>query len=577
MSNARAGSEENPVVPGLLGLVVILGLVAIVYRQAFLGFFVQDDYGWLESSRFQGIAEYVRCFFRFNPALTYRPLSQETFFWAGQHFFGLNPAGFHAVSVGFHLTGCVLLYALLREFFDRVPSCAGVLFYGVHGAHLRSVYWISALPEPMALCFYLAAVLLFIRFDRTGSHASFVLSVASMGLGMMSKESILTVPLVLAAYALLFSPRRLLWTAPFFAISGTYAVLRFTSEAVRAAPYPLTFGRAAWDNLLAYASWSSGLTETMLKVKLGWGAEALYPRVAAGFAAAAGILFFAARRRKTAGLAVLWFLLALQPVLYFWQHIDPYYLAPSLAGLSLLVAAACPADFSRRRLARWLPVSLVVGFTVWTAVAGVKLEGRWWNRRSLEGREIVMRMPEVDRQVPPGQIAYLFGFGEREFGILQKDAALKAFGFSPGRFILVGLDPDTPWQIRNLERHGGLRDYHCFVYRGGAFVNMTDAFRRRPGRFLIPVGLEVSPVDVQAGRDTLILKTTNLDAPAIDVMYTLDGKEMPPIYFWPMDKGHTATLRVDTRTRKGQYHFTAIRDAEEREAWYPVDIRVTVR
>ncbi len=577
MSNARTGSEEKPAAPGLLGLVVTLGVVAFVYREAFLGFFVQDDYGWLESSRFGGIGEYLQCFFRFNPALTYRPLSQETFFWAGQHFFGLDPAGFHAVSFAFHLAGCILLYALLRQFFDPLPCLAGTLVYGVHGAHLRSVYWISALPEPMALCFYLAAVLLFIRFDRTGNRTPFLLSVVAMGLGMMSKESILTVPLVLAAYALLFSPRRLLWTAPFFLMSGAYTVLRLTSEAVKAAPYPLTFGRAAWSNLMAYASWASGLTETMLKVKLGWGAEALYPRVAAGFAAAAGILFVVARQKRVAGLALLWFLLALQPVLYFWQHIDPYYLAPSLAGLALLVAAACPATLSRKALARGLPVALAVGFTVWSSVAGVKLEGRWWNTRSLEGRNILRRMPEVDRQVPPGRIAYLFGFTESQFGVMQRDAALKAFGFSPGRFILVGLDPDTPWQIRNLERHGGLRDYHCFVYRGGEFVNMTEAFRRRPGRFLVPVGLRVSPLDVQAGRDTLMLTTLNLDARAIDVQYTLDGKEMPPILFWPLNKGGTATLRVDASTRKGEYHFTAIRDAEEREAWYPVDIRVTVR
>jgi hypothetical protein len=577
MSSASKHLEARLPSRPTLGLLLVLVLVVAVYRGAFLGYFVQDDYGWLESSRFQSLSAYLKCFTRFNPALTYRPLSQETFFWLGQAFFGLNPTGYHAISLAFHITGCALVYALLRCFFSPVPSLAGSLFYGIHGAHQRSVYWISALPEPMALCFFVAAVLLFIKYDRAGSRKEYVLSLACMAFGMMSKESILTVPLVLAAYAVLFSPRRLLWTAPFFCASAGYTLVRLTSSAVRAAPYPLTFGRAVWANLHAYFSWASGLTETMLKVKLGWVAEHLYGWVALVFIIVIAALFMTTPRRKAATLALVWFAVALQPVLYFRQHIDPYYLAPSLAGLSILLAAACPDSFSRKTMFRSAPVALILVFTAWSSTTSVKLEGRWWNARSIIGRDILARMPKVDSQVPAGHIAYVFGFGEAEFGIMQKDAALKAFGFPPDRFVLFGLDPDTSRQIRNLALHGGLVDYYCFVYRRGEFSNMTDAFRRRPERFINPVELEVQPLEVQAGRDTLVLKATNLDARAIDVAYTLDGVEMPPIYYWPLDPQHTATLHVDNSTRKGSYHFTAIRDAEEREAWYPVDVRVTVR
>src|SRR5436309_12185074 len=50
----------------LVGLVAVLGIAVWIYRGAFHGYFVQDDYGWLETSRFQSLGDYFRIFFRFN-------------------------------------------------------------------------------------------------------------------------------------------------------------------------------------------------------------------------------------------------------------------------------------------------------------------------------------------------------------------------------------------------------------------------------------------------------------------------------------------------------------------------------
>src|SRR5262245_66230551 len=88
----------------IAGLALVLAVSFAIYSGTLRGFFVQDDFGWLESSRFTSVAEYARSFFRFNSSMTYRPLSQETLFWLGQKAFGLWPAGFHWISLGLHLT-----------------------------------------------------------------------------------------------------------------------------------------------------------------------------------------------------------------------------------------------------------------------------------------------------------------------------------------------------------------------------------------------------------------------------------------------------------------------------------------
>src|SRR5437867_4563609 len=98
----------------LAGVVAVLGIAIWVYRGAFQGFFVQDDFGWLESSRFQCLSDYIRVFFRFNPAMTYRPLSQETFFCLAQKLFGLWPPGLHLVCIFWHLLCSLLVSLVLR-------------------------------------------------------------------------------------------------------------------------------------------------------------------------------------------------------------------------------------------------------------------------------------------------------------------------------------------------------------------------------------------------------------------------------------------------------------------------------
>jgi hypothetical protein len=105
---------------------------------------------------------------------------------------------------------------------------------------------------------------------------------------------------------------------------------------------------------------------------------------------------------------------------------------------------------------------------------------------------------------------------------------------------------------------------------------MTEEFRRNPQNFLDPVGLRVTPPEILSGRDTMTVETINFDAELIDLMYTLDGKPMPPVVYWKLDAGHRARVFVDSSTPKGLYHFVAVRNSgyPDDSRWYPIDVRV---
>ena len=168
----------------------------------------------------------------------------------------------------------------------------------------------------------------------------------------------------------------MLWTAPHFALAALYATLRALSvSSVDTAPYKLTFGREAWQNLLTYLSWTAGFSETLLKLKIDWEIPAAYAPIAACFAVVITGLLLLSRDRKAALFSIFWFLAALQPVLYFQSHIFGYYLAPALPAVALLLAAALedrPKSFAWRR---WLLAPAIVCFCLWASYASVKREG----------------------------------------------------------------------------------------------------------------------------------------------------------------------------------------------------------
>ena len=571
------------------GLFLVMAASAWTYRGAFRCFFIQDDFAWLVIARFHTVGEYAECFFRFNPAGTYRPLSQETFFWLGQRIFGMWPPGFHLISITAHLLAVLLLYVLLRRFVSILPALMGACFYALHGAHLTSLFWISAFPEPLAMVFSLAAMLAFIRFDRHRDGRAYALSLVAMLLGIMSKESVLSLPLILAAYSLLLGKSRLLWTIPFFVISGGYALLRLLGR-VPLAPYDLSLGPRTLDSLCSYLSWMAGFSTSLVQTGPHWNLPGSYRWIAAGFALLLVLLCLIAHNRRVAAFAVIWMVSALQPVLYFSDHIYPYYLAPALAALSLLIAAALPPLRDPAARKRWLPGFLVAGVTLGLSLVTIHLDGEWWIRRTDARRAFVERILAIDRQMPKDGTAYIVGLKQDEFENLENGSVFAACDIPPHRilFLLPEFDSDLRPRLQRLARSGEMSRSYCFLFSSDGVMDRTAAFRndpeslfdRKPVRFVETPGVrfEASPAVIRRGKDTMVLRLFNLEARAVDLLYSIDGQLMPPILRWGLDARHAAEIFVGVTTAEGNYRFLALRPSDSPETgWIKIDARVSVR
>ena len=126
---------------------------------------------------------------------------------------------------------------------------------------------------------------------------------------------------------------------------------------------------------------------------------------------------------------------------------------------------------------------------------------------------------------------------------------------------------DTPLQLRPLALQSRQEFEPVFDLDVLGYQDRTD------------VRLESESPELIAGKSVLKLRLRSLRAEAIDVQYTVDGRRMPVIYGWRLDADGTTTVPVDDSTKKGSYHFLAIRDAADPSptAWIRVDTSVRVR
>src|SRR5947207_3356409 len=106
------GHKAAPLLPPLLVALAVVALTLYAYRHLPARPFAADDYQWLLNVRDLSIGDVARK--AFDPGAQnhfYRPLIW-LLFWGQTRAFGLDPHGFHAVSLALHMLNAALLGGL---------------------------------------------------------------------------------------------------------------------------------------------------------------------------------------------------------------------------------------------------------------------------------------------------------------------------------------------------------------------------------------------------------------------------------------------------------------------------------
>jgi hypothetical protein len=194
-----AGSDGKWRLP--LALVLIAALTVAVYWPVLHNGFIDfddDEYVTVNMMVRQGLTlkGFIWAFTTFHAA-NWHPLT-----WLSHmldvDLFGLNPLGHHATSLLLHAVNAVLLCALLHRLTGFIGrSMIVALLFALHPLHVESVAWVAERKDVLSTLFWLLTMGAYTGYVRKRCLSRYLSVVVLFALGLMAKQMLVTLPLVL--------------------------------------------------------------------------------------------------------------------------------------------------------------------------------------------------------------------------------------------------------------------------------------------------------------------------------------------------------------------------------------------
>ncbi|HXB53196.1 MAG TPA: tetratricopeptide repeat protein [Vicinamibacteria bacterium] len=112
--------------------------------------------------------------------------------------FGLNPAGHHLTNLLLHALNAALLFLVLEGMTGAGWRSAFVAaLFAVHPLRVESVAWITERKDVLSGLFGILTLGAYARYARSPDRVRYAMVVLMLGLGLMAKPMLLTIPFVL--------------------------------------------------------------------------------------------------------------------------------------------------------------------------------------------------------------------------------------------------------------------------------------------------------------------------------------------------------------------------------------------
>ena len=339
------------------GAALLVAAVFLAYRPAWHGGMLWDDDAHLTREGLRSLAGLRAIWFDVGATQQYYPLTHSAF-WSFFHLWGLDPLGYHLVTIALHAISALLVVAIARRL--RLPGAllAGFVF-ALHPIQVESVAWMTELKNTLSTVLALGATLAYLRFDARRARRDYALALVLFALALLSKTVTAVMPA--AVLVILWWERgRLEWRRdarpllPFFAFAITLGLVTAWFErtllAARGAEFDLTViqrvllaGRATWFYLWSLA-WPAHLSFVYPRWHLDPASPAQYVYPAGVLVTLAALWWYRSRSRGPLAIALL-FCGLLFPALGF-ANLYPFryaFVADHFAYLASIpvMAAAC--------------------------------------------------------------------------------------------------------------------------------------------------------------------------------------------------------------------------------------------
>lgn len=268
----------------------------------------------------------------------------------------------HLSAIVLHLTVMVLAYVFGRHLFgdDRLAVLTAVLF-GLHPSKVESVAWIgSSGVDGVGAVFFFASLIAFLKWRESAAAGWLAASVVLFAGAMFTKETMVFIPMLIAAYLWLNSPRvgrisRIFQTlTPYGVVWIVYMAIRH--QVIRPASANAEYLRPTFTLVNLWTA-PHAIWWYIRHLALPWGLSVDYaektldrptllgfvlPAVGLLLLLAAALWLWSRWRSRVAAFLMFWFVLTLAPAVIVapmvLQH-DRYLYLPSFAFCALIAWA----------------------------------------------------------------------------------------------------------------------------------------------------------------------------------------------------------------------------------------------
>ncbi len=112
--------------------------------------------------------------------------------------FAFSPSGHHAVNILLHImNACLLFYIFYRMSGNIAAGALVALLFTIHPINVESVAWISERKNVLSTLFWIVAMIFYFFYTQKPMIGRYLAVFLAMLLGLMAKQMLVTLPLVL--------------------------------------------------------------------------------------------------------------------------------------------------------------------------------------------------------------------------------------------------------------------------------------------------------------------------------------------------------------------------------------------
>lgn len=169
--------------------------IVVAYFPALSGGLLWDDPAHVTRPELRSLLGLGRIWFEPGATQQYYPFL-HTAFWVEHRLWGDATLGYHLINVLLHATAAGLLFQLLRRLAVPAAGLAAAVF-GLHPVCVESVAWISEQKNTLSTVLYLAAALVYLRFDEQGRWSRYAVATGLFVAAILTKSVTATLPAAL--------------------------------------------------------------------------------------------------------------------------------------------------------------------------------------------------------------------------------------------------------------------------------------------------------------------------------------------------------------------------------------------